>query len=280
MCQRLIKHSHHQWGDLLPLVQRTMNSSINFATGTSPAQILFGNGLDLDRALLTAIPAGKEFDVSNYVEALAANQRIIIEEADRVQSAVCGKIIAKAAAKQRGKPARVLAINDWVLAKPQPGFPMHKLAPRWLGPFRVHAFDRNSEKVQVLDVVSGKIRSFLKRQLELFDITRVSDVAGLTRVAELDRFEFPVEAIQGHALIPLQACPHGQPCHLGLIWGGRGGDATTHTTTTASLLLHPPSCCSSNRWGNVQEGSSHGAVSECGLHKVQHHAVLFPGEVP
>jgi hypothetical protein len=201
MCQRLIKHSHHQWGDLLPLVQRTMNSSINFATGTSPAQILFGNGLDLDRALLTAIPAGKEFDVSNYVEALAANQRIIIEEADRVQSAVCGKIIAKAAAKQRGKPARVLAINDWVLAKPQPGFPMHKLAPRWLGPFRVHAFDRNSEKVQVLDVVSGKIRSFLKRQLELFDITRVSDVAGLTRVAESDRFEFPVEAIQGHALI-------------------------------------------------------------------------------
>ena len=178
-----------------------MNASIHLPIGTSPANILFGNGLDLDRAVLTEIPPGKVFDVSNYVDALAQNQRIIIEEADRIQSVVCGKILAKSAAKQAGKPAREFATNDWVLAKPQPGFPMHKLAPRWLGPFRVHAFSSSSEKVLVLDVVSNKIRSFLKRQLQPFDISRISDVAGLTKVAEADNFEFPVDSIVGHALI-------------------------------------------------------------------------------
>lgn len=43
--------------------------------------------------------------------------------------------------------------------------------------------------------------SALKRQLEPFDISRMSDVTGLTRVAETDNFEFPVEAILGHAIL-------------------------------------------------------------------------------
>jgi hypothetical protein len=200
-CERLREHTHHQWGDLLPLVQRSINASIHMPIGTSPARILFGDCIDLDRALLTRIPDSKTFDVDSYCDVLARNQRIIIEEADRIQSAVCDKVIAKAAAKQRSQPVRVFNVNDWVIVKPQPKYPMHKLAPRWLGPFRIVSVSEGSEKVLVEDTVAAKLRKVLKRQLEHFDVSQVSNVAGLTKVAESDNFEFPVEAIMGHALI-------------------------------------------------------------------------------
>jgi hypothetical protein len=169
--------------------------------GTSPARILFGDCLDLDRALLTRVPEGATFDIESYCDVLARNQRTIIEEADRIQSEVCNKIVARAAAKQSSRPQRAFAVNEWVLVKPQPGYPIHKLAPRWLGPYRIHRVSEDSEKAIVEDTVANKLRSVLKRQLEHFDISQVTDVAGLTKIAEKDNFEFPVEAILGHALV-------------------------------------------------------------------------------
>jgi hypothetical protein len=208
--KRLVQHPEHIWSDLLPLVQRSINASIHSATGTSPARILFGNNLDLDRCLLTAMPNSRKLDVSTYVNALSYNQRIILEEADRIQSALCDKIIAKEnARKRRSTKAGVIhfaepkafEIGQWVLVKPSPSFPMHKLAPRWLGPFMIHECSEASEVVVVRDTLKDKLRKFFKRQLELFDVSLLADHEGLTTVAETDGFEFPVESICGHALI-------------------------------------------------------------------------------
>jgi hypothetical protein len=206
--KRLVRHTAHQWSDLLPLVQRSINASVHSATGTSPARILFGNNLDLDRCLLTAMPHGREFDTSNYVDALSYNQRIILEEAEAHQSKLCASVIAKAQAKQRVKrnghwvnaPAKALQVGDWVLVRPQPDYPLNKLAPRLLGPFKVDRLTE-SDIVIVYDTLKQMRRRFLLRQLERFDVSAVADVEGLTRVAESDGFEFPVEAIIGHALI-------------------------------------------------------------------------------
>ncbi len=81
---------------------------------------------------------------------------------------------------------------------------MHKLAPRYPGPFRIHRLAPDSEKTWLVDTVADKIFTVLKRQLVHFDISRVTNVAGLKKVAELDKFEFPVESIMGHALITEQ----------------------------------------------------------------------------
>ena len=208
-CERLKYHSHHQWGDLLPLVQRTLNASIHLPIGTSPSSILFGDSLDLDRAILTRIPDPATFDVTNYVDVLSANQRVIIDKADELQAVACDKVIAKSLASQRVKqhgrwvslPSKPLAVDDWVLAKPQPDYPLHKLAPRWLGPFRIIKISDKSDVVSVYDTVKLTVRTFLKRQLEPFNVEHITDVTGLTSVAERDNFEFPVECIMGHALV-------------------------------------------------------------------------------
>jgi hypothetical protein len=208
--KRLVRHTHHQWSDLLPMVQRSINASIHSATGTSPARILFGDNLDLDRCLLSAMPPSRTLNVQKYVDALTFNQRVIIEEADAYQSKVCDNIVRKSAAKQRVKaadgsvvvlPQKDLAAGDWVLVKPQPNYPLHKLAPRWLGPFRIESCSPDAEIITVFDTLKSKRRQFLRRQLELFDVSMFSEVEGLTTVAETDAFEFPVESICGHALI-------------------------------------------------------------------------------
>ena len=41
------------WSDLLPLVQRIMNAHPVATIGVSPAQIIFGNAIDLDRHLFS-----------------------------------------------------------------------------------------------------------------------------------------------------------------------------------------------------------------------------------
>lgn len=208
-CKRIVKHPEHVWSDLLPLVQRSINSSYHSAIGTSPSAIMFGNNLELDRCLLSQMPDSKQFDVSTYVGALSFNQRIIIEEADKFQIEMCKKVIDRAnKSQQRSKKGelftpmpKALAVGDWVLAKPQESFPLHKLAPRWLGPFQIDACDDNDEVVCVYDSLRNKRRQFLKRNLEVFDMSAVSNIEGLKKVAERDNFEFPVESICGHALI-------------------------------------------------------------------------------
>ena len=208
--KRIVKHAHHVWADLLPLVQRSINSSFHSAIGTSPAKILFGDNIDLDRCLLTKMPDSRTVDVQSYIGALSHNQRVIIEEADRYQEAICQRVIAKSRAQQQSRrrggeliaaAPKVLPEGSWVLVKPQDSFPLHKLAPRWLGPFRVARFSTDSEVVTVFDTVKNKYRRFLKRQIELFDVSQFAETEGLTVVAETDHFEFPVDAIIGHSLI-------------------------------------------------------------------------------
>jgi hypothetical protein len=208
--KRLVKHPEHVWSDLLPLVQRAINASVHSATGVSPAKILFGNNLDLDRCLLTNMPSARKLDVTRYVDALTYNQRIILEEADKHQSELCEKVIAASHKAQQRKNRngelvdavpKKIEKGDWVLVAPGPSYPLHKLAPRWLGPFRVLECKEGSELVCVEDTLKCKVRKFLRRQLELFDVRMMSDVEGLKVVAETDGFEFPVEAIIGHALV-------------------------------------------------------------------------------
>jgi hypothetical protein len=170
---------------------------------------LFGDSLDLDRCLLSEMPEGRTLDLTDYVDALTFNQRIIIEEANRYQVEVCRRAVLKAARSQRVKrdgqwvtlEPKPLAVNDWVLVKPHESFPLHKLAPRWLGPFQILEVADGEEVVKVFDTLKRKVRSFFRRDLELFDTSFVSDVEGLKTVAETDGFEFPVESICGHALI-------------------------------------------------------------------------------
>ena len=194
----LVKHTAARWSDLLPLVQRIINGSFHSSIGTSPASVLFGGMIEINRCLLSKMPTSVKIDVGTYEGALVHNQRVLIEAAERHHERMCDKVMAKAAKGQKGKLDKVINVGDWVVVKPEELRPVHKLASRFLGPFCV--FRVNGEIISVC-TRDRKIRQFLKRNCELFDLSQMASVEGLKEVAERDNWEYPVESIVGHALI-------------------------------------------------------------------------------
>jgi hypothetical protein len=194
----LVKHPEAQWTDLLPMAQRIINGSFHSSIGTSPASILFGGSIDMNRCLLSNMPKELKVDVSTYQGALVHNQRLLIEAAERHHEKVCGKVLAKADRNQKDKADKVIEEGQWIVVRPEAQRPIHKLAPRLLGPFCVIKV-----KNELISVITNdrRVRHFLRRNCEVFDVSQMSSVEGLQSVAEKDNFEYPVEAIWAHALI-------------------------------------------------------------------------------
>ncbi len=199
--RRIKRQPKLQWTDLLPLAQRIVNSSTHSAIGTSPARLIFGDNLDIDRCILSrpAAPVvGKV--VPDYVCQLSAMQAAMFEAANDHQVAMQQKIIAKATRANAGKPIKTLAVGDIVLVRPLSDFPVDKLQPNQLGPLYVIDLLEGG-LVSVHHPHSNKISTVSDFQCELFDNSMSSSVEGLRQIAETDGFEFAVDAILSHGLL-------------------------------------------------------------------------------
>jgi hypothetical protein len=211
--KRYILNGQHQWSDLLPLVQRIMNASFNSSIGCSPAMLLFGSNVDLDRCLLTTEPprvAGQS--VPEYVETLTYNQQIALDAAARTLHETHAKNVKKWRDKHKGesllkKKLQEASENEevgiWVLARVRDDAPVEKWQPRWAGPFRFLKFKENSNCVLCLyDTVNHKTIESHINDTELWDGLFVRDEEGMTRVAETDGWHYPMDGILGMALRP------------------------------------------------------------------------------
>ena len=69
-----------KWSKFLPLVQRVINSSKHSATGLTPAQIVFPNGIQLDKGILTG---NVDLLLSAYMNDLLESQQLIIALAEK-----------------------------------------------------------------------------------------------------------------------------------------------------------------------------------------------------
>ena len=69
-----------KWSKYCPLVQRLLNTSKNSSTGLTPAEIVFPNGIQLDKSLLTE---SSSVYVSSYIQDLQQAQARIIAVAEQ-----------------------------------------------------------------------------------------------------------------------------------------------------------------------------------------------------
>ena len=74
-------HVITRWSQNIPLVQRIFNSEANDSIGTSPAQMIFGNVLKLDRGLFLPHSELTERHISDYTARLLYDQAAIIQAA-------------------------------------------------------------------------------------------------------------------------------------------------------------------------------------------------------
>jgi hypothetical protein len=197
--RRLKNKTRLQWSDLLPFAQRIVNASFHSAIGTSPAQLIFGGNLDLDRCILARPSIRAATAVPSYVDELSDVQFILFEAAETHQAQTQAKIIAKSQRANANKPIRAFEPSNLVLVLPLKDAKrgtLGKLAPNFKGPFEVESVD--GDFIWVFNSVNNTRMRVLARQCELWDDSIAQGIEGARIVAETDGFEFAVDAIVGH----------------------------------------------------------------------------------
>ena len=206
-------NGEHQWSDLLPLVQRIMNASFNSSIGCAPAMLIFGDNIELDRCLINPAPEPQsDVDVPAYVQNLAHNQRILLDTAAKCLHASHAKNIAKWNKNHKGESLLLERLRQldsdeesacWVLARTREDAPRAKWAPKWSGPFRLLDYKAGSKStVRMYDTVNHQVKEAHINDVALWDPLFTSSHEGMTRVAEADNWEYPVDSILGIALDP------------------------------------------------------------------------------
>ena len=158
------KRIANKWSKYLPIVQRIINTSVNSATGVAPAEVVFPNGLVLDKTLVS--------------EANPIYMSAYISDMQRAQ----GQIIALCESNLRAKDNDHLAnypkerssfeVGSYVLAEHRHNSlrrgPKSKLLPFLRGPMLVKS--HNSEGIYVVqDIVTQRIAQYHMSKLRPFE---------------------------------------------------------------------------------------------------------------
>jgi transposase InsO family protein len=162
------KKVKRQWGQALPLVQRIMNAQVHTTLGVSPAQILFGNAVDLDRNLFNIPPTRREIPLDDYLTELLTLQEHLIQIALQHQLTTDQFHLA---ARQPTEQHTEFPSNSYVLSayEGDEHRPPTKLHTRWRGPFRVLETDTSDDRiVNVIHPVTNKIETIHKKLLRPF----------------------------------------------------------------------------------------------------------------
>ena len=158
------------WSQDLPFVQRIYNASRNEHLGASPAQILFGNAIDLDRNILftqTLPPRNdREIQLSEWVGNMLISQNKIIHTAQQTQ-------LQHDVEHLQSKPDKptVFETQSLVLvAYPMTRMGQHpptKLHTNWRGPLRV--IGRDIDEYQIENLNTHAIEKVHVSRLKQFD---------------------------------------------------------------------------------------------------------------
>lgn len=177
-----------QWPEYLPFVQRILNASVHSSIGVAPAQLLFGNALQLDRNVLIPFHQEGNQDTTNnaaehqlspYVDKMLKMQASIIHTAMKHQLI---KDQRHHLSRQVGNPTEY-AIGEYVLVQYPDGRmgrkPLTKFHPPWRGPMRI--VNAVGSKYTVENLNTGKYEDYHVSMLKPFfydpNLTNPEEVA-------------------------------------------------------------------------------------------------------
>jgi RNase H-like domain found in reverse transcriptase/Integrase core domain/Chromo (CHRromatin Organisation MOdifier) domain/Integrase zinc binding domain len=180
----------HKYKNSLPFIQRILNSSIHSSTGASPASLLFGNQVNLDRGILSPFPQlpDKETPASKVVMDMYHIQDTLIAQA---QTAL--RTMDELHMSKNPTDITVFPVGSYVLAK-YPTQPPTRLHTLWRGPYEVKSIHKSD--YTLLDITTKKFKHIHVSNLKqfVFDPNH-TDPAD---VARRDYMEFFIESILEH----------------------------------------------------------------------------------
>jgi transposase InsO family protein len=186
----------HRWSSFLPLIRRIMNSSKHSSTGYTPAEMLFGGQIDLDKGVFIPqdeLPDDINININDWVAEHVKAQKTIHEIAARTQLEINEENMLKKMEKLSLKPKpsqEEIQIGDYVLVeKPHV---TGKLEYKMDGPFLV--IDKAREEATVQNL-TGQKRNKRVRFDRLSKFKHDNIITDPTVIAMNKKEEFIVEKI-------------------------------------------------------------------------------------
>ena len=180
-----------KWATYLPLVQRIMNASIHSTIGVSPAQIVFGNSVRLDRQLLP-LKIKSSTTYLEHLEDLLETQAEIIRTAERNQLDNDQFHISK----RGGQAITEFPINSYVTVNYE--------ADHHRPPSKLHTFLRGRLRVvsyrgpiyTLQNLVTNKLEDFHVKLLHPFNYDAAT--VDPAEVAQHDGDYFEIKEVMSH----------------------------------------------------------------------------------
>jgi hypothetical protein len=173
--------------EILPFVQRILNTTINDRTKISPAQILYGNAINMDEGIL--IPRGEINLIPENITISSTNMIKIQSDLIRIAARLLKESDDEHNEKQNPEITH-FEVGSYVLVtqRTQPETRMHTL---WRGPLRV--LSNKKGEYTLLNLITLKNVKYHMSQLKvfLFDPLHTDP----TDVARRDYLEFFIEEI-------------------------------------------------------------------------------------
>ena len=181
------KSTTDDYQGILPFVQRILNSSVNERMKVSPAQLLFGNAVDLDRGIFLP-PDEHNLPSDNLTH---STSKMLKVQSDLTR--IAKELLLRSDAEHNASVADDLtefAVGTFVLAAPR-STPATRLHTQWTGPYQVIASQKGQYKL--MDLITNKFKMYHVTQLKLFnyDPERVDPVD----IARRDHLEHFIEKI-------------------------------------------------------------------------------------
>jgi len=155
---------HTQWSIHLPLIQRILNAEVRESLGVSPAQIVFGNAIVLDRGIILphATPADKDIRLSEWTAHMLQAQAQLIQIARETQ-------LIKDTDHMQLDDTRAVTqfdVNSYVLVQYE-NRPPSKLHTPLKGPLRV--VNHIGSRYTLQNLVTNKLEDYHVTQLRPFN---------------------------------------------------------------------------------------------------------------
>jgi hypothetical protein len=192
------------WHKYVPFVMRIKNSEVHSATGVTPASIIFGRNVDLNRGILTPYKLPEQ-KLSEYIGNNLIYQNMAIKIALETQYKTDLYHIKQSIEKKRKQTETQFEINSYVLVKYEnrdglkPHAPPTKLHPKLRGPFQVISKTQRKRQGTIYtckNLITNKLEDFHVTNLQPF--TFEETYTNPIEAALADNESFFVEEILNH----------------------------------------------------------------------------------
>ena len=189
------KNTKSTWAANLPLVQRIMNSTVNASIGCTPADILFGNSISLQRDMYLPckVIQTKDIQLSKWAANRLKTQQAIILKAQQVLQKHTEAHKASASHLRTEYPIGAFVLVDYPENALRRG-PPNKLMPFLKGPMQV--INKIGSKYTLQDLTTNKMKDYHVTALHPFDYD--PELTDPRQVANKDQNLTDVEAVLSH----------------------------------------------------------------------------------